>query len=122
MKQLYFSPIIETEEENESAIALAEKLSHRQNRTLEESLLLNLLIALIEKYEDEHYPMEDSTPNSMLLHLMEARHLDAADLVNILGSKKIVSDIMEEKRKISQEQAQKLADFFHVNSSLLVEC
>ncbi|MGK7929036.1 MAG: type II toxin-antitoxin system HigA family antitoxin [Spirulina sp.] len=122
MKQLYFSPIIETEEENERAIALAEKLSHRQNRTLEESLFLNLLIALIEKYEDKHYPIEDSTPNSMLLHLMEARNLEAADLVNILGSKKIVSDIMEEKRKISQEQAQKLADFFHVNSSLLVEC
>ena len=118
----YQPKVIETEEENEKAIALAEQLSHRQNRTLEESLLLNLLIALIEKYEDEHYPMDGSTPHSILLHLMEARDIKVADLVNIFGSKEIVFDIIEEKCKINQEQAKKLADFFHVNSSLFVEC
>jgi HTH-type transcriptional regulator / antitoxin HigA len=49
----YQPKVIKTDEENEQAIALAEKLAHRQNKTAEESALFEFLIALIEKYEDE---------------------------------------------------------------------
>jgi HTH-type transcriptional regulator / antitoxin HigA len=43
--------IIETEAENGAAIMLAESLEHCQ-RTPEEDALLELLIILIEKFED----------------------------------------------------------------------
>lgn len=42
---------IETEAENEGAIALAQELEHRTQRTAEEGLFLELLLTLIEKYE-----------------------------------------------------------------------
>ena len=114
----YQPKVIKTDEENEQAIALAEELSHRANRTLEESALLDLLITLIEKYEDEHYPMGESTPHSMLLHLMDAQSLQSADLVEILGSREIVSQVMSRKQEITQKMAKALGKFFHVDPNL----
>jgi HTH-type transcriptional regulator / antitoxin HigA len=54
--------IIETEAENEAAIMLAESLEHRQ-RNPEENALLQLLIILIEKFEDVSYPMPNVEPD-----------------------------------------------------------
>jgi HTH-type transcriptional regulator / antitoxin HigA len=65
---------IETEAENEAAITLAESLEHRQ-RTPEEDALLELLIILIEKFEEISYPLPNLEPDRMLLHLMEARNV-----------------------------------------------
>lgn len=56
----YLPKVIENDAENEQAIILAEALSHRENRSLEETTLLNLLLTLIEKYEQENYPIEES--------------------------------------------------------------
>ncbi len=114
----YKPKVIKTDEENEQAIALAEELAHRENRTGEESALFDLLLALIEKYEDEKYPMGDSTPHSMLLHLMEARDLKQADLEEILGSSEVVSEVVSGKREISLVEAKALGEFFHVEPEL----
>ncbi len=116
----YQPKVIKTDEENEHAIALAEELAHRQNKTAEESALLELLITLIEKYEDEQYPMGDSNPHSMLRHLMEARNLKQADLVGIIGSSGVISEIVNGKREISKAQAKALGEFFHVDSGLFI--
>ncbi|MBE9106516.1 transcriptional regulator [Nostoc cf. edaphicum LEGE 07299] len=114
----YQPKVIKTDEENEQAITLAEELSHRVNRTLEESALLDLLIALIEKYEDEHYPMGESTAHSMFLHLIDAQNVKEDELVAILGSREVVSQVMSGKQEITQEMAKVLGNFFHVDSSL----
>ncbi|MHC5774447.1 hypothetical protein [Nostoc sp.] len=49
----YQPKVITNDAENEQATLIAEELAHRTNRTSEESALYDLLIALIEKYEDE---------------------------------------------------------------------
>jgi HTH-type transcriptional regulator / antitoxin HigA len=116
----YQPKAIETEAENERAIAIAEELAHRENPTAEESALFKLLIALIEKYEDEQYPMGNSTPHSMLLHLMEARGLDEADLIEIIGSSAVTSEIFQGRREISLAEAMILGDFFHVDPRLFI--
>ncbi len=89
----YQPKVIKTDEECDRAIALAEELAHRQNKTAEEYALYELLITLIEKYEDEQYPIGETNPHSMLLHLMEARGLKQADLVGILGSSGVTSEV-----------------------------
>ncbi len=114
----YQPKVIETESENDAAIALALELEHRQNRTLEEDTLLELLVTLIEKYEDEHYQLNASTPLSRLQHLMEARELKQSDLVGILGSSGVVSEVINGKRDISKAQAKALGEFFHVPPTL----
>ncbi|MGL5806067.1 MAG: helix-turn-helix domain-containing protein [Xenococcaceae cyanobacterium] len=114
----YQPKIIQNDEENERAIAIAEELTHKHNKTEEESALLDLLIALIEKFEDEHYPMGNTTPHSLLLHLMEARNLEEVDLVEVINSHELTSEIVSGKRAIAPEQAKVLGKFFDVDPSL----
>jgi HTH-type transcriptional regulator / antitoxin HigA len=116
----YRPKIITTEAENDTAIALAEDLSHRDPKSPEEEALLELLITLIEKFENEHYPIPVSTPLEMLKHLMEARNHKQEDLVGIIGSRGVVSEIVNGKRDISKAQAKSLAHHFNVDVALFI--
>ena len=110
---------IETEAENEAAIILAESLEHRQ-RTPEEDALLELLIILIEKFEETSYPVPNVEPSRMLVHLMEARNMKQEELVGVIGSRGVVSEIVNGKRSISKAQAKALGQLFHVSPSLFI--
>jgi HTH-type transcriptional regulator / antitoxin HigA len=110
---------IETEAENEAAIMLAESLEYRQ-RTPEEDALLELLVILIEKFEEANYPVPNVEPDRMLLHLMEARNMKQEELVGVIGSRGVVSEIVNGKRSISKAQAKALGQLFHVSPSLFI--
>ncbi|MEG5136688.1 MULTISPECIES: helix-turn-helix domain-containing protein [unclassified Microcoleus] len=115
----YQPKIIRTEAENEKALAIVEELIHRRDRTPEEDELYELLIALIEKFEQEYYaPGVTATPNSLLLFLMEQRSLKPADLMGIIGSEEGVYGLVNGERDISKEQAVILGSFFYVEPSL----
>ncbi len=110
---------IETEAENAAAIILAESLEHRQ-RTPEEDALLELLIILIEKFEETSYPLPNLESDRMLLHLMEARNMKQEELVGVIGSRGVVSEIVNGKRSTSKAQARVLGELFHVSPSLFI--
>ncbi|NEU71309.1 transcriptional regulator [Hassallia byssoidea VB512170] len=114
----YQPKIITTEEENEQAIALALTLEHRSNRTPEEEMLLQLLVTLIEQFEETHYPILQGTPHSMLVHLMDARDTTTEALAEVIGSLEIALQIVNGDRTINKTQAEALADYFHVDVSL----
>ena len=115
---------ITTEEENERMLKEVERLMDKGegNTTPEEGALLDLLVMLIEKFEDEHYPEvgRTATPVSILKHLMEARDLKPKDLWGVIGSKSLTSEILSEKRTISKSKAKALAGFFHVSAELFI--
>lgn len=113
--------VVETDEENARLLAEVEKLMAKgENLTSEEEKLFELLVILIEKFEDEHYQLNASTPHSILLHLMEARDLKQSDLVGILGSSGVTSELINGKRSISKAQAKALGEFFHVSPALFL--
>ena len=112
---------ISTEAENESAIAIAQEIEHRPTRTPEEEVFLELLIALIEKFEAENYPIPAGNYSSMVRHLMDARDLEESDLIPILGSTRAVSEILMNERHIKPNEARKLANFFRVEMDLFLE-
>lgn len=116
----YQPKVITNDTENEQAILIAEELAHKTSRTSEESALYQLLITLIEKYENDTYPMGETTPLSTLLHLMEARSLKQADLIGVIGSSGVVSEVINGKREISKAQAKALGDLFHVDAGLFI--
>jgi HTH-type transcriptional regulator / antitoxin HigA len=103
----------------EAATMLAESLEHRQ-RTPEEDALLELLIISIKKFEDASYPVPNVEPDRMLLHLMEARNMKQEELVGVIGSRGVVSEIVNGKRSISKAQAKALGQLFHVSPSLFI--
>jgi HTH-type transcriptional regulator/antitoxin HigA len=116
----YQPKVIETEEENDRAISLATELEHKTHRTLEEDTILELLVTLIEKFENEQYPIPESTPHSVLLHLMEANDIKQESLVGVIGSRGVVSEVVNGKRNISKTQAKALANFFSVDVGLFI--
>ena len=56
----------------------------------------------------------------MLLHLMEARNMKQEELVGVIGSRGVVSEIVNGKRSISKAQAKTLGQLFHVSPSLFI--
>jgi HTH-type transcriptional regulator/antitoxin HigA len=116
----YQPKVIETEEESDRAITLAQELEHKTNRTLEEDAILELLITLIEKFENENYPIPAGTPHSMLLHLMEVNGIKQENLIGVIGSRGVVSEVVNGKRSISKAQAKALAEFFSVDVGLFI--
>lgn len=116
-----FSPkAIETEEEYDRALKVAEKLTFTKNQTPEVQAFYKLLVTLIEVYETEHYPIPDTTPLSMLEHLMDARDTTPEELGEILGSLEIALEILRGDRIIYSSQAKTLGAYFHVNASLFM--
>ena len=116
----YTPQVIETESEYDRALAIVEKLTFAKDRTLEEKALHKLIVTLIEAYEAEHYPMGKSNPHEILNHLMESSGTRQADLVKVIGSSGVVSEIVNGKRTISKTQAKALGQYFKVSSSLFI--
>ncbi|MEG4145768.1 transcriptional regulator [Microcoleus sp. Pol12B5] len=111
---------IETEEEYDRLLAVAERLTFAKNLTPEEKVLYKLLVTLIEVYETENYPIEKSEPHEILQHIMESSGTRQADLVGIIGSSGVVSEVVNGKRAISKAQAKALGDYFKISPSLFI--
>lgn len=111
---------IETEEEYDRLLAVAERLTFAKNLTPEERALYKLLVTLIEVYETENYPIDKSEPHEILQHIMESSGTRQADLVGIIGSSGVVSEVVNGKRAISKAQAKALGDYFKISPSLFI--
>lgn len=111
---------IDSEAEYDRALAIAERLTFKKDRTEAEIKFLKLVVVLIEDYETEHYPMDDVAPHELLQHLMESNHTRQADLVGLIGSRGVVSEVVNGKRAISKAQAKALGEFFSVSPGLFI--
>lgn len=117
----YQPKAITSEDEYNQALEKIERLmAIGEDLSPEETSLLEMLAILVEAYEDTQLSLEPSSPREILLHLMEARQLKQTDLVNVIGSKGIVSEIVNGKREISKSQAKTLGDFFSVSPALFI--
>jgi HTH-type transcriptional regulator / antitoxin HigA len=113
--------VIRTEEENERLIAELETLDRRHDDlSPEEREYSELLTVLIEAFEDTHYALEGSTPDSRLRSLMDEHGLRQRDLLHVFGSRGIASEVVSGKRAISKAQAKSLAGIFHVPADLFL--
>ncbi|MCU0545228.1 MAG: transcriptional regulator [Oscillatoriaceae cyanobacterium Prado104] len=112
-------PIL-NDEDCDRALAEVASLMSEEALTPEAETLLELWTLLIEEYEAKYYPIPEASPRDVLLHLIEVRKLKQADLVGVIGSKGVVSEVVNGKRAISKAQAKALGEFFHVNPSVFI--
>ena len=112
--------VIETEEENKRMLAEVSKLMDKEELSPEESKLFYLMVRLIEDFEERNYQISASTPQGILRELMDARGLKSSDLLPVLGSKGVASEVIRGKRSISKAQAKALGTFFHVSAELFI--
>jgi HTH-type transcriptional regulator/antitoxin HigA len=72
--------------------------------------MADLLGILIEKYEDEHYPIEAPNPIEAIKFRMEQMDMDNQGLAKIIGYKSRVSEIFSHKRKLNLKMIRNLHD------------
>lgn len=112
--------VVGNEVEYRRALAVVEPMMTREdNLSPEEAKLFDLLVKLIQDYEEKHYPIEPVASHEVLQHLLEARSLQPQALMPLLGAEEEVAGILSGARALSGKQAQQLADFFHVTPETL---
>ena len=113
--------VIKTEAENSRALREIEALIVREKAlTQPEIELLQLLALLVEKFEEERYPLPHASPREILRELMHAREMTQARVSKLFPSKGIASEVLSGKRGISKAQAKKLGEYFHVPAALFL--
>ena len=99
--------VIKTEEEYNKALKRFEVIFDARENTPEgdEAELLGILL---EKYEEEHYPIDPPDPIEAIKFRMEQMDMDNKDLAEIIGYKSRVSEIFSRKRKLNLEMIRRL--------------
>jgi HTH-type transcriptional regulator/antitoxin HigA len=110
--------VIRTEAENEHYISALYALEQKRSPTREEKELADLLTLLIEDFEEKRYQLPRAAPLQALSFLMEQHGLKQKDLVDIFGTRSVVSEVMSGKRELTKEQIRRLSQRFHVSPEL----
>ena len=114
--------IIENKREYEEALKRTEHLMEMNPgiRTVA-GKELKLLMLLIEKYEDEHYPIGDPDPIEAIKTRMEDLGLDAKHLVRAIGDKGTVSKVLNRRIPLSLKMIRNLSRQLHLPADILIQ-
>ncbi len=114
---------IESKKDYERFVSLLESLLEQEEDSeisQQEGLLIELLAVLIQDYERQHTQWPSPKPLDILIHLMEAKDIKQSDLVGIVGSSGVVSEVINGKREISKAQAHSLGKLFNMSYKLFL--
>jgi HTH-type transcriptional regulator/antitoxin HigA len=85
-----------------------------------ELIYLDALSDLVAAYEDEHHAIEAASDADMLRHLMEVKGITQSQLSRDTGlAKSTISEVLAGKKPFSRQMIRKLADYFHVDMTVL---
>ena len=90
-------------------------------RGTEEGDELEILSILIDNYERQNYPIEMPDPISAIHFRMEQMGLKQKDLVEIIGFKSRVSEIMNRKRKLTLDMIRRLNRSLKIPTEILIQ-
>lgn len=71
---------------------------------------MEVLVTLIEAYENKHYPITPPDPIEAIKFRMEQQNLSARDLEVYIGSSGRVSEVLNRKRPLSLRMIKRLHD------------
>jgi HTH-type transcriptional regulator/antitoxin HigA len=109
---------IRSERQHEDYLSVLDKLAGKDRPTLEEEKYAQVLLTLIEAYEEEHHPVPDASPVEVLRVLMDAHDLRQKDLAPIFGSESIMSEVLHKKRELNKSHIEKLSKRFNVSPAV----
>jgi HTH-type transcriptional regulator/antitoxin HigA len=82
---------------------------------------IELLTLLVERYEQEHYPIPAADPASLLRFLIEKQNLTQRDLIPQFGSESAVSMFLAGHRNLTIEQVRKLSARFKLPADVFIK-
>ncbi len=111
--------ILKTEKDYNQAIKRFEHIFHAPSDS-NEGDEAELLSVLIEKYENEHYPIEAPDPIEAIKFRMEQMEMTKKELAQIIGYKSRVSEIFSRKRKLTLKMIRNLHDKMNIPYESLI--
>lgn len=81
----------------------------------------DVLGLLVDEYEQKNYPIEAPDPIEAIKIRMEEMKLKQTDLVNVIGGKSRVSEILNKKRKLTLEMVRNLTIKLNLSAGLLIK-
>jgi len=112
--------IIKTEKEYEEALARIEALMDAAPGSAQEEEL-ELISLLVEKFEEEHFPIDPPDPVEAILFRMDQEGLTAKDMIPYLGSQSKVSEVLNRKRPLSLAMIRALNQGLGIPAEVLLQ-
>lgn len=112
--------ILKSEEEYKAALDYAAALMDAPPDS-PEAEELELLSLLIEKYEDDHYPIDLPDPIEAIKFRMEQAGLTRKDMIPYLGSQSKVSEVLSRRRPLSLSMMRALHEGLGIPAEVLLQ-
>lgn len=123
--------IIETPEEYERVLSVAESLMEKGDKLGEEEReALALIVLLIKAFEAHVMDEEDeeeedeeviAAPHEALQRLMQSHQVELDDIAPLFGTPGVAREVLAGQRPITRSQAKQLSSFFQVPAKLFQE-
>jgi len=104
----------ELEEYTQALFALTAK----PDPTPEEEEAIELMTLLVERYEQERFPIPAAEPADVLRFLLEHNGLSQRDIAPELGSESTVSLVLSGRRKLNRDHIARLSRRFKVSPAV----
>jgi HTH-type transcriptional regulator/antitoxin HigA len=111
--------IIKTEADYQATLARIERIFDAKPGTAKGDEL-ELLLLLVETYEDKKYPIDPPDPIAALRFRMEQNGLKSKDLIPYIGSKSKVSEVLSGRRPLSLTMIRKLVTGLHLPAEVAI--
>lgn len=82
---------------------------------------LEVLSLLIDRYENENFPIDLPDPVEAIKFRMEQLNFSQNDLANVIGLKSRASEILNRKRKLSLEMIRQIHNKLNIPTDVLIQ-
>jgi HTH-type transcriptional regulator/antitoxin HigA len=110
---------IKTKKDYEAALKKIEKLFNAKPDT-DEGDLLEILVTLVEVYEQKHYKILPPDPIEAIKFRMEQLGLKQSDIAEVIGGKNRASEILNRKRELTARMMRDLHKKFNIPAESLL--
>lgn len=111
---------IRNEKDYQKALDRLEEIFDAELGT-EEGDELEILSILIDRFENENFPIGMPDPIEAIKFRMEQMGMKPKDLAEVVGFKSRVSEILNKKRKLSLNMIRKLNATLHIPTEVLIQ-
>lgn len=112
--------ILKSKKDYENALRRMEEIFEAKPNTVE-GKEAELLALLIETYEEEHFKIDLPDPIEAIKIRMQEMDLKQKDLIGIIGSKGIISEVLNRKRKLTVSMIRNLSQSLHIPVAVLIQ-
>lgn len=111
--------VIKTEQDLNAALARIEEIFAASPGSPDGDEL-ELLVMLVERYEEEHFPIDAPDPIAAIRFRMEQKGLKQKDLVPFIGSQSKVSEVLSGRRPLSLAMIRSLSGGLGIPADVLI--